>query len=159
MVTRTELSRRAAHDWYNFIESETRLRRWGRAINFFQHIIAIDRCSTHMLYGGGRPYRPQNRFLLPHFTLRWTQNHPPPFPRLYILKLCVIALSTLFQGLSLRRKKFGDLVRIYLDLIHGSNKRKVKRGKHQTQLSKSLWLLNLHSRDRRSALVMELDNW
>ena len=27
MVTRTELSRRAAHDGYNFIERETRLRR------------------------------------------------------------------------------------------------------------------------------------
>ncbi len=35
-----------------------------------QHIVAIDRCSAHMLYGGGRPFRPHNRFLLPHFTLR-----------------------------------------------------------------------------------------
>ena len=26
--------------------------------------------SAHLLYGGERPFRPHNRFLLPHFTLR-----------------------------------------------------------------------------------------
>ena len=70
MATRTEWSRRAPHDGYIFIESETRPRRGGRAIDFVQHIVAIDRCSAHMLYEGGRPFRPHNRFLLPHFTLR-----------------------------------------------------------------------------------------
>ena len=28
--------------------------------------------SAHLLYGGERPFRPHNRFLPPHFTLRWT---------------------------------------------------------------------------------------
>ena len=28
--------------------------------------------SAHLLYGGERRFRPHNRFLPPHFTLRWT---------------------------------------------------------------------------------------
>ena len=31
-----------------------------------------DSCSAYLLYGGERRFRPHNRFLPPHFTLRWT---------------------------------------------------------------------------------------
>ena len=36
------------------------------------YIAATDHCSAYLLYGGERRFRPHNRFLPPHFTLRWT---------------------------------------------------------------------------------------
>ena len=36
------------------------------------YMVVTDRCSAYLLYGGERRFRPHNRFLPPHFTIRWT---------------------------------------------------------------------------------------
>ena len=36
------------------------------------YMLVTEFCSAYLLYGGERRFRPHNRFLPPHFTLRWT---------------------------------------------------------------------------------------